>query len=753
MSERETSKRSDRDPAGESRHDGDEVSRSGHAFRSLLFALRDDAARLTRQARATAGPAARDAARRLRAMTASAVVSTRRTAAADDRSAAPDTRHRTGSAGLRRLREMPLRRRLVALLAGGALTALLVVALTAVWALHDVPLSKIADETVDPIVVLKSADGEALIQQGPYRGANTPYSAFPDHLVKAVMSIEDRRFMDHWGLDLRGMTRALVRNVTAGQVVEGGSTITQQLLKILYLERDRTIRRKIQEAFLALWIERRMSKEQILERYLNNIYLGAGATGMPAAARIYFSKEVGELTLPESAMLAGLIRAPSQLNPLENPEAARERARTVINAMQAAGHIETDAASDRETAALASLDLNPGREETGDGSWFTDWIRPSAREIAGSFRGDISVSTTLVPELQRMAEAAIETVMNEEGAASGASQAALVALRPDGGVVAMVGGRDYSASSFNRATSAERQPGSTFKLFVYYAALRAGYEPNDRLNDAPIELDGWKPENYGGKFHGRVSLAEAFARSLNAATVQLALDVGIDNVAAAARDLGINADLTETPSLALGASEVTLLDLTGAYASVRAGVAPIEPWGNVSFSVDGSNQSFRVSRPAEPKIRLSEKDHRTLTGLLQLVVDRGTGKAARLDGFAAGKTGTSQNFRDAWFIGFNESMTVGVWVGNDDGTAMDNVAGGGLPAKIWQKFMANASGYQPAGSLISRPQKEGEPLAQARERQAAPACNVRACSRAYRSFRVSDCTFQPYRGRRKLCTK
>jgi membrane peptidoglycan carboxypeptidase len=542
-----------------------------------------------------------------------------------------------------------------------------------------------------------------------------------------------------------GVVRALSRNFSAGEVVEGGSTITQQLVKVLHLERSRTIRRKIQEAVLSLWLESRLSKDEILTRYLNSIYMGAGATGMPAAARIYFNKSVSELTLTESTMLAGLIAAPSTLNPLENLQGARERGAVVLHAMGQAGYLD-----DKEIleAQANSAQLQPQRPELGAGSWFADWAMQQAHEIAGPFRGSIRVTTTLVPELQLLAERTIAELLDDDARAKGATQAALVALAPDGAVLAMVGGVDYKASQFNRAVLAQRQPGSTFKLFVYYAALRAGLLPNYPVIDEPVDLDGWRPENFGGQYYGQVSMAEAFARSLNAATVWLGIEVGLPAVVAAARDLGIDGPLSETPSLFLGASEVSLLDLTGAYASVRAGVAPIEPWGISSFEAEGS-RPFRIG-PAVAPVRPLGPYHDPLVGLLKLVVDRGTGQEAALDGFAAGKTGTSQNYRDAWFIGFNENLTVGVWIGNDEGKPMDEITGGKLPAQIWSRFMTAA--FEPGRNQGVAPHtgsSEVDPTAAAEPLQ----CNVRACSRSYRSFRASDCTFQPYRGQRKLCER
>jgi penicillin-binding protein 1A len=623
-----------------------------------------------------------------------------------------------------------------------ALLVCLIAGSVLVWALKDVPWSEIRDGTLKPVVVLETAHGAPLVRQGPYQGPYARYDQFPPHLIDAVLSIEDRRFMDHFGVDPRGIGRALLRNLEAGAVVEGGSTITQQLIKLQYLDSDRTIKRKIQEIVIAFWLEWKLGKAEILTRYLNSVYLGAGATGMPAAARIYFNKDIGGLNLPESAMLAGLLRAPSQWNPIDNFEGARQRTLVVLDAMAANGKITEPQAAEAKTSFAR---LHPTTPTPRSGSWFADWISPQASEIAGSSPGSTTVRTTLVPRLQQIAERVVKRALDSEGKTVDASQAALVAMTPDGAVVAMVGGRDYKVSQFNRAVTAMRQPGSTFKLFVYYAALKAGLTLSDQVPDAPIDINGWSPENSGGNYRGWVTLAEAFARSLNAASVALAEEVGLDNVIAAARELGIDAPLANTPSLALGTSEVNLLNLTSAYASVQLGRAPVRPWGIIDFQAAGQPKTFRVGSQAKPNVDLSPYQS-DLLGLLQLVVERGTGRGADPGTFAAGKTGTSQNNRDAWFVGFTEALVVGVWVGNDDDAPMKGVTGGDLPAHIWRDFMREATteptlnGMRSTEAVVNG---QGAPLS----------CNITACSRSYRSFRPSDCTYQPYSGSRRLCEK
>jgi len=634
------------------------------------------------------------------------------------------------------------RRSWLSLAAFASLGCVLVFGTILIWALKDVPWREIAAGTLKPVIVLETADGAPLVRQGPYQGPYASYDQFPQSLIDAVLSIEDRRFMSHYGIDPQGIGRALIRNFRAGSVVQGGSTITQQLIKLQYLESDRTLKRKIQEVVIAFWLEWKLGKREILTRYLNAAYLGSGATGMPAAARIYFNKGIGDLDVSESAMLAGLLKAPSQLNPIDNFEGARQRTATVLAAMVDNGKLTPDKAAAAK-ADFGKLRLTAPTPRSG--SWFADWISPQASEIAGASPGSTTVRTTLVPRLQRLAERVVTEALDEDGKTLGASQAALVAMTPEGAVVAMVGGHDYKTSQFNRAVTAMRQPGSTFKLFVYYAALKKGLTLSDRVLDAPIEIDGWSPENSGGSYRGWVTLAEAFARSLNAATVALAQEVGFDNVVAAAKELGIDPPLPPSPSLALGTSEVNLLDLTSAYASVRLGKAPVEPWGILDFQAAGQSQAFRVGEKTAPSIDLAPYQS-DLLGLLQLVVERGTGRDADPGTFAAGKTGTSQNNRDAWFVGFTEPLVVGVWVGNDDDTPMKGVTGGSLPARIWRNFIRAAMAEPAPDFDLDKGQISGDP-------GSAPSCNITACSRTYRSFRPSDCTYQPFRGERRLCER
>jgi len=613
------------------------------------------------------------------------------------------------------------------------------------WVLHALPLDAASVNSRARSIALEAADGTPLRRIGPLKLADAPREAFPDILVNAVLSIEDRRFYQHWGIDLAGIIRAARRNYDAGSIVEGGSTITQQVAKLSYLGSERTYGRKLRETFLALWLELHLNKDEILARYLNGIYMGAGAQGMPAAARVYFDKAPSELTLPEAALLAGLIKAPSRLNPLQNPSLSYERAEKVLDAMVENRVIDNMAATAAK-AHPAALKRPP--TEAAGGTSFSDWVAQEALNVTGNFAGQIRVRTTLVPELQSLAEQAIGDALRNN-AARNASQAALVAMRPDGAVLAMVGGSDYKERQFNRAIQARRQPGSAFKLFVYMAALRSGRNLQDTIDASAPEVNGWQPENYAGRHYGTVTLADAFARSINTAAVRLALEVGLDKVIAAARDLGITAPLPKVPSLALGSSEVSLLNLTAAYAAVPAGQAPVRPWGVASFASATEPRLMSVGPITGPQQSLGDLQVK-LTRLLQLPIERGTARAAALNGFAAGKTGTTQENRDAWFIGFNQSLVVGVWVGNDDRSPMHEVTGGSLPAVIWKDFMTKA-----APQLASAPTgaPHGEPNAfTAAEEAGSARCNLRACAARYRSFDAGDCTYQPFAAdRRRQC--
>jgi 1A family penicillin-binding protein len=628
------------------------------------------------------------------------------------------------------------------------------------WILLGVHLPSDDEVTARRVIVLKSAEGQDLFQRGRLRLPAVDVKDMPTDLVNAVLSIEDRHFYEHGPIDLRSIARALKDNITAGRTVAGGSTITQQLVKVLFLSPERTYARKVREAVIALWIEHRLSKDEILTSYLNNVYLGSGATGLPAAAKLYFGKKMQDLSLPEAAMLAGMINAPSQDDPLHDLGAARTRAATVLDAMVEDGKLTQQAAivAKLHPAIPAPAELSPP-----SAGWFVDWIYTKVAGVVPPLDGPVRIRTTLDLRLQQAAADIIEKTLAKYGRERHVGEAALVAMRPDGAVVAMVGGKSYSASQYNRAVQAERQPGSAFKLFDYYAALRHGFSPDDRILDAPVNIHGWQPENYGHRAHGRVTLTQAFAESLNDATVRLSQQVGIGEVVAAARDLGLRGRLQNNPSLALGTSEVSLIDLTSAYAAVRAGKAPVAPWGISGIKMRDDQDYVKVARPDEAQHGLGPYQGE-LIELLQAVVQHGTGRAASLDGFAAGKTGTTQDYRDAWFVGFDASLVVGVWVGNDDHSPMQRVVGGSIPAQIWKEFMeqsgsaattAEGRSDAPMARAVQSPlsiSPDGSDGTQPAETPGEQ-CDIQVCTRFYHSFRASDCTYQPYSGPRQYCAR
>jgi penicillin-binding protein 1A len=433
------------------------------------------------------------------------------------------------------------------------------------WALHDVDIEFKAAHNA-PSILMEAVDGIPLGRAGALSD-QMKREDIPVILVNAVLAIEDRRFYEHWGIDPRGIMRAAYANWSVGGIAEGGSTITQQLAKMQLVGNERSLVRKAREALLAIWLESRLSKADILTRYMNSIYLGAGVYGVSAAARQYFDKSLNEINVGEAAMLAGLIQAPSRYNPMVNLDLAQQRAAVVLDALLEIGAIDSKtAAAARAKPAALRLSLRTAPTK----SWFADWIaRHEFTKVAGFTHRPMRVRTTLEPRVQLIAERIIGQALQRSGPTLGASQAALVAMKPDGSVVAMVGGRDYEASQFNRAVDARRQPGSTFKLFVYYAALRAGYSPDSIVDGSPIKIGSWTPENYGGQNYESITLSRAFAQSVNTAAIRLALDVGLNNVIAVARDLGISSPLSEVPSMALGTNELSLLELTGAFASIR----------------------------------------------------------------------------------------------------------------------------------------------------------------------------------------
>ncbi|WP_018688857.1 transglycosylase domain-containing protein [Ahrensia kielensis] len=544
-----------------------------------------------------------------------------------------------------------------------------------------------------PNVKIVSVNGKLVANRGTTGGAAVGLHDMSPYIPQAIIAIEDRRYYSHFGFDPIGFGRAMMRNVMSGRLVQGGSTITQQLAKNLFLSPERTMGRKVQELVLALWLEQKYSKSQILEMYLNRVYFGSGSYGVEAASRRYFSKTARDVSLPEAALLAGLVKAPSRLSPAKNPQAAEERAQVVLSAMRAQGMV-----SDSEmTAALSGPTTKAAAYWTGSENYVADHVMDQVQALVGEIKQDVIVDTTVDLSLQKFGEEAIRELIAQNGEKSNVSQGALVSIDGTGAVRAMIGGYDYANSQFDRASEAKRQPGSSFKPFVFLAALENGMTPNSIRNDAPIKIGKWTPENYNGKYYGEVTLTTALSKSLNSVAAQLIMENGAGNVAKTAHRMGIASKLEANASLSLGTSEVTLLELTSAYTPFATGGYRAKPHMVQRITtMDGAILYEHIPQSARV---ISADVAGMMNAMMSQTVEKGTARGAKFDHPAAGKTGTSQSNRDAWFIGYTRNLTTGVWFGNDDGAPMKGITGGGLPVKAWHSFMVKAHEGVPVSDL------------------------------------------------------
>lgn len=538
----------------------------------------------------------------------------------------------------------------------------------------------------EPGMMMLARDGTVLTERGSFYGDAARIHELPRYVPLAVVAIEDRRFYSHFGIDPIGLARAFYTNYKAGRVVQGGSTLTQQLAKNLFLKPERTYERKFQEAVLALWLENKYTKDEILQLYLNRVYFGAGAYGIEKAAQRFFGKSARDVSLSEAAILAAVLKAPSSLNPVRHPKRAAKRANEVIKDMIETGLITREQAQHASKTAtrVKSSDYQPATE------YVADWVEDIVPELIGKFDRSIIVETTIQPGLQTLAERVIRKRLKNQDKARNVSQAAFVAIAPNGEVMALVGGKDYAKSQFNRAVKAQRQPGSAFKPFVYLTAIEQGASPGTIEVDEPVTIGKWKPENYNRRYHGAVSLKKALALSLNTVAAKIGAAAGPENVALTAQRLGIRSPLQANASIALGTSEVNLLELTGAFVPFANGGTTVIPHvvtritsrdGKVLYQRQGSGLGASIS----------EYDLGAINEMMRAVVQNGTGRRARLKRQdVGGKTGTSQDYRDAWFIGYTAHLVAGVWVGNDDNSPTKRVTGGSLPAQIWRDVMAVA---------------------------------------------------------------
>jgi penicillin-binding protein 1A len=566
------------------------------------------------------------------------------------------------------------------IVAGMLFALILLVGFLAVTA----PLNKSLKPIAPPQITLLASDGTPIARNGAIVDEPVHVADLPPHVVDAFLAIEDRRFYSHWGIDPRGIARAAWSNLTTGRT-QGGSTITQQLAKFTFLTPQQSLTRKAREALIAFWLEAWLTKEEILERYLSNAYFGDNTYGLRAASLHYFYRQPEKLRPEQAAMLAGLLQAPSRYAPTSNFGLAEERMRTVIGAMVDGGYITAQEARAMPTPRLDVRQVN----DLPTGTYFADWALPQARRLSEVGYARLTLTTTLDSRLQAAARRAVNN------AAVGDAQVALVAMRPNGEVVAMIGGRDYADSVFNRATQARRQPGSTFKLFVYLAALREGWEPDDTIANGAIEAGAYRPRNARDRYSVQITLEDAFAQSSNVASVRLLGELGSDAVIETARDLGVTSPLPEgDPSVALGTSTMTLMELTAAYAGVAGNSFPAEP---TAFA---EKPQTWIDWLWGGKGNFSSSDHEAIEAMLRAAVNRGTGRAAMLRGPNFGKTGTTQDNRDALFVGYagpaENRLVVGVWVGKDDNSPLAGVSGGGLPARIWRDFMTQALGERTA---------------------------------------------------------
>ena len=569
---------------------------------------------------------------------------------------------------------------------------ILFLSIAVTWSLLNLPETESIQISRQPSITFLDKQGRIIASYGDIYGQSIQYNDLPKNLINAVIVTEDKRFFYHPGIDIKGIARAFYINLKAGKIVQGGSTITQQLAKNLFLTPERSFTRKLHELILSFWLEMRFTKQQILSIYLNRVYLGSGTYGVQAASEKYFNKKVDELNLYESALIASLLKAPSKYNPIANEELSKIRTSKVLENMKKDGLI------DKKQAEQAKINNNRFEKYTSapkSTRYFVDWLLPRVKSYLGEINEDLIVRTTLDVKLQKIAEDSVNSITEDYPSAD---QSALVALNINGGVIAMVGGRDYGDSQFNRVTQAQRQPGSAFKIFVYLAGLNYGYQPNDLMEDSEININGWSPKNYKKEYLGEISIDQAFSRSINTVAVKLSENIGRERVIEMAKTLGISSPIINSPSLALGTSEVNLLELTAAYDVLANNGNGVLVHG--IRSIENTDGKILFMREGQGPGKVIDSDLvKNMTKMMELTIQSGTGKNAKISRPAAGKTGTSQSLRDAWFVGFTSDIVVGVWFGNDNDSPMKDITGGTAPAILWKDFMSKAHQGIPSKSL------------------------------------------------------
>src|SRR6266516_2747724 len=551
---------------------------------------------------------------------------------------------------------------------------------------HLPPIQSLEVPKLPPAIEIVDLSGRVVAARGDTSGPPLSLKELPPYLPQAFIAIEDRRFYSHYGVDPLGIARALAMNLVHRGVSQGGSTLTQQLAKNLFLTQERTITRKLQEFVLAFWLERKFSKQQILELYLNRVYFGAGAYGVEAAAQRYFGKSARQVTLAEAALLAGLVKSPSRLAPTRNPDGAERRAQIVLVAMADAGFITERMAQLAISHSPRIVKQTPG----GSGNYVADWIMDVLNDLVGRVDEDIVVETTIDSRLQGAAEKALVDELAQKGEKFAVGQGAILAMTPEGAVRALVGGRNYTESQFNRAVAAKRQPGSAFKPFVYLTALERGLTPDTLREDRPLDVKGWRPENYNREYFGPVTLTRALAQSLNTVAVRLTLELGPQSVVRTAHRLGIASKLDPNPSIALGTSEVSLIEMVSAFAPFANGGVAVVPHVVERVRTREGRPLYESADVSLGRV-VEERYVGMMNAMMAETLVSGTARRGQLPGWpAAGKTGTSQDFRDAWFIGYTGHLVAGVWLGNDDNSPTHHTTGGSLPVEVWNRFMRTA---------------------------------------------------------------
>jgi len=588
----------------------------------------------------------------------------------------------------------------------GALVALVALVVAVYLQASTLPtFSELKSSPNGQMIRVHASDGSVLVSLGPSYGEWIRYDEIPQVMKDAMVSVEDKRFRSHLGVDPIGIARSVKVRFDRGHWAQGGSTITQQLARNVFLTNTRTFGRKAREWLLALAMERKFSKDQILELYLNKVYFGGGSYGIDAASRRFFGHPGNRLSLAEAAVIAGLVKAPSRYSPTADAEAALDRSAVVLNSMVENGVITPAQATDAEKVEVKlSEDANENSVR-----YFTDWALPQLDTLIDETIEPLDVWTTLDPGMQKAAHAAIRANV------PGNAQGALVSLDRDGAVRAMVGGKDYVTSNYNRATQATRQPGSAFKLFVYLAALEAGYRPDDMVVDEPVTIGGWSPRNNNGRYSGSINLRTAFTYSVNTIAAKIGQDVGTSTIADMARRFGITTPINQHPSMVLGTSDVRLIDMTRAFASVAAKGVAIVPFGITRVTTTGNRVLYRHETDTS-RVLVAPWVAAQMTDLMQSAVSAGTGRAANIGRPVAGKTGTTSSNKDGWFIGFSSGLTTGVWMGRDDSRAVPGLQGGTAPARAFASFMRVATAKRPAEQFeteVKLPEWQLEPDAEA----------------------------------------